>query len=197
MKVVLGLGNPGARYAGNRHNVGFRVADLLAARAGARFAREPGLGSVCETARLRAGGGDIVVAKPRTFMNRSGRAAVALLEGCGAEPRDLLVVHDEADLDLGRIRILSEGGAGGHNGVRSLIDALGTREFPRIRLGVRGSGREDAVLADYVLEDFAEEEREIVDRLVILGADAVETVLSEGLDSARGRFHGPARAAPA
>ena len=190
LKVVLALGNPGARYAGNRHNIGFRVADLLASRAGARFVREPGLGGVCETARFRTGEEDSILAKPRTYMNRSGRAALALLGACGAGPGELLVVHDEADLDLGRIRILPEGGAGGHNGVRSLIDALGTREFARIRLGVRGVGRESAELADYVLADFDPEERPVVERLVVLGADAVEAVLAEGMESARGRFHG-------
>ncbi len=189
-KIVLGLGNPGARYARTRHNVGFRVLDLLAERAGARFARTEPLGDVCSSAWAEIGGASVVLAKPRTYMNRSGRAGVALLARYGAAPADLLVVHDDADIELGRIRIRSGGSAGGHNGLRSLIGAIGTTEFPRVRLGIRGAAREDVDLVEYVLEDFEDAELESVDSLVSAGADAVEAVLSCGLAAAMNRFNG-------
>jgi len=132
----------------------------------------------------------LVLAQPRTFMNRSGRAAGALCRRYDARPEQLLVVYDDADLALGRIRIRPEGGAGGHNGIRSIMDAIGTGEFPRIRLGVRGEEREARDLADYVLEPFLEEERATAAALVELATQAVEAWLRDGLDSAMNRFNG-------
>ncbi len=190
MKIVLGLGNPGARYARTRHNVGFRVLDLVAERAGARFSRTEDLGGLCSRAEALVAGAEVVLAKPRTYMNRSGRAGAALLERYRAAPEDLLVVHDDADIALGRIRIRGGGSAGGHNGLRSLIAALGTSEFPRVRLGVRGMAREDEDLVDYVLEDFEDAERDAADAMVAAGADAVAAVLEEGLTAAMNRFNG-------
>ncbi len=190
MKIVLGLGNPGARYNRTRHNVGFRVLDLVAERAGARFERTEALGDVCWSAEASIAGADIVLAKPRTYMNRSGRAGAELVERYRAAPADLLVVHDDADIGLGRIRIRPGGSAGGHNGLRSLIAVLKTMDFPRVRLGVRGTAREDVDLVEYVLEDFEDGEREAVDAMVSAGADAVEAVLGEGLTAAMNRFNG-------
>jgi PTH1 family peptidyl-tRNA hydrolase len=134
--------------------------------------------------------GRVVLAKPRTYMNRSGRAAVAICRHFDAALDSLLVIYDDADLALGRIRIRPEGGTGGHNGVRSLVEVLGSGAFARVRLGVRGEGRFDKELADYVLERFEPEEQPIVDDLVELGADAVEVSLEQGLQAAMNRFNG-------
>jgi PTH1 family peptidyl-tRNA hydrolase len=123
-------------------------------------------------------------------MNLSGRAAAALCRRFTAEPSDLLVVYDDADLALGRVRVRPEGGAGGHNGIRSLIEVLGTPAFPRVKLGVRGEGRDARDLADYVLDKFLPDERPIVARMVASGADAVETVVAEGVATAQRTFNG-------
>jgi PTH1 family peptidyl-tRNA hydrolase len=190
LKIVLGLGNPGARYARTRHNVGFRVLELLAGRADACFSRAGDLGALCWTAEAVVAGAEVLLAKPRTFMNRSGRAGAALLERYGALPEDLLVVHDDADLPIGRIRIRGGGSAGGHNGLRSLIAALRTTDFPRVRLGVRGAAREDVDLVEYVLEAFEDGERVAADAMVAAGADAVAAVIEGGLLTAMNRFNG-------
>jgi PTH1 family peptidyl-tRNA hydrolase len=190
LKIVLGLGNPGTRYRGTRHNLGFRVLDLVAARAAAPFFRGGETGALCFSVEAVVAGADVVLAKPRTFMNRSGRAGAALVARYRASPEDLLVVHDDADLALGRLRIRAGGSAGGHNGLRSLIACLGTPDFPRVKLGVRGTGRERAELEEYVLEAFDDDEREAAGALVELGADAVEAVLVEGLAAAMNRFNG-------
>jgi PTH1 family peptidyl-tRNA hydrolase len=190
LKIVLGLGNPGARYARTRHNVGFRVLDLLAERAGASFSRAGELGALCWTVGAVVAGAEVVLAKPRTYMNRSGRAGAALIESYGAAPEDLLVVHDDADIALGRIRIRGGGSAGGHNGLRSLIAALKTAEFPRVRLGVRGAAREDVDLVEYVLEAFENGEQDGADAMVAAGAEAVAAVIGEGLVAAMNRFNG-------
>lgn len=190
MKIVLGLGNPGARYVLTRHNVGFRVLDLLAERAGVAYRREEDLGQDCWTAEVVLSGTEVVLAKPRTFMNRSGRAGLALLERFAATPEDLVVVHDDADLALGRLRVRTEGSAGGHNGLRSLIATIRSSAFPRVKLGVRGEGRGEADLADYVLEEFLDAELETAASLVVLGADAVRAVFEEGITAAMNRFNG-------
>jgi PTH1 family peptidyl-tRNA hydrolase len=189
VKIVLGLGNPGPHYASTRHNIGFRVVDCLAERAGVRPARAGGASELTWSAATEFGGEPVVLAKPRTFMNRSGRAAVDLVRRLDAAPGDLLVVHDDADLALGRIRIRSGGGTGGHNGIRSITDALQTPEFLRLKLGVRGAARDATDLSDYVLEPFADDETQAVAMLVTLGADAVETILCAGLEAAMNRFH--------
>jgi len=190
VRIVLGLGNPGARYEGTRHNLGFRVVDELAGRGGVVFRRRDEITDLAWTVEARIGGQDTVLAKPRTFMNRSGRAALALLRRYDQTPAGLLVIHDDADLELGRLRIRPNGRAGGHNGLRSLIAALGSEEFPRIKLGVRGEGRGEADLAEYVLEDFDAGERSTASALVALGADAVEAVLDQGVERAMNLLNG-------
>jgi peptidyl-tRNA hydrolase, PTH1 family len=191
LKIVLGLGNPGARYQGTRHNLGFRVLDLLAERAGVSFVRSGELGALCSSAETMVSGEEVVLAKPRTFMNRSGRAGLALLERYGVPPLDFLVVHDDADLALGRVRVRAGGSAGGHNGLRSLIAAFRSTDFPRVKLGVRGAGRAEAELMDYVLDEFTEGEREAAALLVSVGADAVVAILEDGLPAAMNLFNGP------
>jgi PTH1 family peptidyl-tRNA hydrolase len=186
-KIVLGLGNPGTRYRCTRHNLGFRVLDRLAADRGASLCLVRELKAW--TADLAGPGGALVLAKPRTYMNRSGRAALALCSRFGATPADLLVVHDDADLELGRVRLRPCGGPGGHNGMRSVIDALGSERILRLRLGVRGPAREEQDLADYVLSDFEPDEEPVADALVAVGVEAVEAVLRDGFEAAMNSYN--------
>ena len=190
MKVVLGLGNDGPEYRWTRHNVGFMVADAIALRSEAAFAARGDLGRLTWTAESEWGGQRVVLAKPRTLMNRSGQAAAALRRKYGVEPGDFIVVYDDADLAFGRVRVRPEGGAGGHNGVRSLIETFGLGAFPRVKLGVLGEGRHSRDLADYVLGPFHPDERPVVATMVDRGADAVEAVLRDGVEAAQRAFNG-------
>jgi peptidyl-tRNA hydrolase, PTH1 family len=185
MKLVVGLGNPGPRYAGTRHNVGFETLDLLAARA--REAWEPApRGIEALVARDRTRG--VVLAKPLTFMNASGPAVLGLLQFFKIEPADLLVVVDDVNLELGRLRARTGGSAGGHNGLKSLIAAFGADGFARLRIGVgRGDARRD--LADHVLAKFDPEERPIVGEAVGRAADAVELFAADGIGQVMNRFN--------
>ena len=192
MKIVLGLGNPGSEYARTRHNLGFRVVDLLGERAGVRIGKHADLGREAWAAEASIGAEDVVLAKPRTYMNRSGRAARALLERYRSTTDDLIVVYDDADLALGRVRVRGEGRAGGHNGIRSLLEVLQTETFPRVKLGVKGLGRDEADLADYVLEPFLDDEIPLVEPMLSRGADAVTLLLERGLAPAMNEFNPPA-----
>ena len=154
MRLIVGLGNPGERYRRTRHNVGFMVTDCLAARAGVRRGREQGEAWVTEA---DVAGERVLLAKPLTFMNRSGVAVERLLGLKGSGPGDLLVVLDEIALELGVLRIRERGSHGGHNGLRSIIEVLGTEELPRLRVGV-GKDPSQADLAGYLLSPFSEEE---------------------------------------
>jgi PTH1 family peptidyl-tRNA hydrolase len=185
--IVIGLGNPGRRYEHTRHNVGFGVVERLAERSGAAF----GLLAPHEPAVVVAltPGPELVLAKPRTFMNRSGRAAEALGRCFESTPAQMLLVYDDADLELGRVRIRPGGSAGGHRGVRSVMDALGENEIPRLKLGVRGPGRGDRELADYVLDPFDLAELPLVERMVETAADAVLTFRREGIVAAMNEFN--------
>jgi peptidyl-tRNA hydrolase, PTH1 family len=190
LKVVLGLGNEGPEYRWTRHNVGFMVADAIASRCSAAFTARGDLGRLSWTAETTYGGQRVVLAKPRTLMNGSGRAALALRRKYGVEPGDIIAVFDDADLAFGRVRVRPEGGAGGHNGVRSLIEAFGLREFPRVKLGVLGEGRHSRDLADYVLDGFLPDERPVVSAMVEMGADAVASVLNDGVEAAQRAYNG-------
>ena len=141
-------------------------------------------------ARIDHDRGPVILAKPRTFMNRSGLAAAALCSAHGVFPSELLVVYDDADLPLGKIRLRRGGGSGGHNGISSLVEALGTHEFPRVRLGVRGAGREGQELAEYVLETFAAGELRRVEALTDLAAETVRAAIDGGLERAMNEFNG-------
>lgn len=190
MKIVLGLGNPCVRYAATRHNVGFRVADSMARRGGVSFRNVIGRTSdswVCET---ELAGRRLLLAKPRTFMNRSGMSVFGLCRSFALGPEDLIVVHDDADLPVGRVRIRRKGGAGGHRGVLSIIETLGTDRFTRIKLGVSGARRDGMELMEYVLEGFGPDERTVIDSAVETAADAVEHLVEHGLDSAMDAFNG-------
>jgi PTH1 family peptidyl-tRNA hydrolase len=183
MKLVVGLGNPGRRYAGTRHNVGFDVVDLLAARHRLEWESAP---ADAVLARWRAA--SVVVAKPLTFMNLSGAAIGELLRFYKIEIADLFVVVDDTNLELGRLRARPSGSAGGHNGLKSVIGALGTEEFARLRIGVgRGDDRRD--LADHVLAKFDPQERVDVEEATARGADAAELFAAEGIVPVMNRFN--------
>jgi len=185
MKLVVGLGNPGLKYDGTRHNVGFAAVDLLARRHGAAWEAAP-RGIEALVARWRAE--DVVLAKPLTFMNLSGTAIVGLLAFYKIEPADLLVVVDEVQLDTGRLKINPDGSAGGHNGLKSVIGSLGGMQFPRLRIGVgRGDSRRD--LADHVLARFEPDERDVIARAIEDAADAAQMFAVEGLAAAMNRYN--------
>ncbi len=191
--LIVGLGNPGPKYAGNRHNVGQMVLDLLAERVGAKFSRHSRAQAVVGEGRLGtlpggAPGPRVVLAKPTTYMNTSGGPVVALAKYYGVDPDHVVVVHDEVDIPFDTIKLKIGGGEGGHNGLRDITKALATKEYVRVRVGVgRPPGRMDT--ADYVLKDFSATEKKDLPILVDDAADAVEQVLTEGLLAAQGRFH--------
>jgi peptidyl-tRNA hydrolase, PTH1 family len=183
--LIAGLGNPGAEYAGNRHNCGFMVADVLAARIGARFKRDRSSAVVAEG---RLAGFPVTLAKPQTYMNLSGGPVVSLRSFYKLLADQLVVIHDELDLPFDTIRLKLGGGDGGHNGLRSVTAALGTRDYFRVRVGIgRPPGRMDA--ADYVLHDFSAAERKLLPLVLEQAADAVETLLRHGLAAAQNEFH--------
>jgi PTH1 family peptidyl-tRNA hydrolase len=187
--LVVGLGNPGTQYAGNRHNVGRMVLDDLAHRMGARFSRHR-TGAFVSEARETPGGPRFVLAAPQTYMNESGRPVTQLLRFYSLQPERMIVVHDELDLPFGDLRLKSGGGHGGHNGVRDIAAVLGTPDFPRVRIGVgRPPGRQPA--ADYVLRDFTPTERKTLPEVVTDAADAVLVLAAEGLERAQARFNAP------
>ena len=184
--VVVGLGNPGTTYAGNRHNLGFQVLDLLAAQHRESF--KAGARKLADVAETRIAGRRVVLAKPRSYMNDSGGPVKAVLAFYKLPPSALIVVHDELDIPFGAIKLKVGGGAGGHNGLRSIDAALATKEYARVRAGIgRPPGRMEA--ADYVLRDFSPAERKEVPLLVERAADAVITVLERGLEAAQNLFH--------
>ncbi|MGK2349148.1 aminoacyl-tRNA hydrolase [Actinomyces sp. W5033] len=191
--LIVGLGNPGARYARNRHNVGHMVIDVLAGRTGSRLSRHKTRAEVAE-ARLGtmpggAPGPRVILATPATYMNTSGGPVKALAQFYGVEPTErLLVIHDELDIPAHELRLKRGGGEGGHNGLRSLSQALGTRGYVRLRVGVgRPPGRQDP--ADYVLSDVPAREREALAVTLEQAADAVEEVVTLGFEAAQHRLH--------
>src|SRR5918996_3778401 len=182
--LVAGLGNPGREYTGHRHNVGHRVVDELARRHGGSW-RGKFSGDLSE---LRIGEARVALLKPMTYMNESGRSVGAALRFFKLPPEQLLVVHDEGDLDLGRLQARLGGGLAGHNGLRSIAQALGTQEFLRLRIGVGRPGRGDRrPVSDYVLSGFEPEVD--VEALVGRAADAVELLVAEGLEATQRHFH--------
>jgi peptidyl-tRNA hydrolase, PTH1 family len=182
--LVAGLGNPGREYAGNRHNVGWGVADELARRHDGSF-RSKFSGALSE---IRVDGHRVAVLKPETYMNESGRSVAAAVRFFKADPSELLVVHDDVDLEAGRLQARLGGGLAGHNGLRSLAQHVGTPEFLRLRIGVGRPGRGDPrSVSDWVLSDFAPEDD--VEDLVARAADAVEALVLEGLEATQRRFN--------
>ena len=187
-RIVVGLGNPGDGYAATRHNVGFQVAARLAKRARGEFALKAADSRIAEGA---IGDVRVAIARPQTFMNDSGRAVRKLLDRYRLDPSALLVVFDEIDLPLGKIRIRERGGPGTHNGMRSIVAEVG-EGFPRVRVGVAPADptTEIADLAEYVLTPFDGDERAVADAQIVRAAEAVEVALRDGIGTAMAKFNG-------
>lgn len=185
LTLVVGLGNPGPRYAGNRHNIGFMVADELAGRISAKFKGHKGGAEVAEG---RLGGHRLVLAKPRGYMNTSGGPVAGTARFFKVAPWSVVVIHDELDIEFGSVRLKLGGGDSGHNGLRSITKSLGTKDYYRVRCGIgRPPGRMDP--ADFVLKDFSPVQRKDLPLVLDRAADAVQTLLTGGLAAAQNTFH--------
>ena len=192
MKLIVGLGNPGRLYVNNRHNVGFKCLDF--------FAREQGISLRLHAARSKIGIGElagtkVMLAKPRTFMNLSGEAVMSLTRRYSLFTKDILVIYDDLDLPLGKIRIRESGSSGGHKGVKSIITHLGSQDFPRIRVGIAPRGSEAGELSpkvdaiEYVLSDFTAEERAVIREVYLKVAAAICCLLTEGIVAAMNKYN--------
>ena len=187
MLLVAGLGNPGEQYAATPHNLGFLVVDALAARHSIRLTR---LECQAVIGQGTIKGKSVVLAKPQTFMNLSGVSVKPLLLKNEVEPKDLILVYDELALPWGSLRVRPNGSAAGHNGVQNVIDVLGTQEFPRVRLGVHPGYQLTAGRgADYLLSRFSRQQNETLEELIGLAADAVESIIAEGVSLSMTRFN--------
>jgi PTH1 family peptidyl-tRNA hydrolase len=186
LKLIVGLGNPGPEYRETRHNVGFMVADVLVERWGVSGQWREKFAAL--QIKHLLGAEQVVMLKPLTFMNLSGEAVQATAAFYKIEPADVFIVTDDAALPLGRVRARREGGAGGHNGLKSVIQHLGTQAFPRMRVGV-GRGSDDRDLSDHVLGRFDASERETVSAAVLRAADATEMFISEGIERVMNAFN--------
>ncbi len=184
MKLVVGLGNPGTRYARNRHNIGFIVADALARAHHARFARKRFNAQLAESAMADV---RVLIAKPQTYMNASGDAVGKLFAFYKIAPTDLLVIYDDLDLPLGKLRLRADGSAGGHHGMESIIARVGTNKFPRLRIGIDRPTPDADV--DHVLGNFQDEERAVVEETVSRAVSAIEIWLESGIVVAMNRFN--------
>ena len=183
--LVVGLGNPGPRYAATRHNVGFAIVELLALRERVRFKAHR---SRCELAETRIGGVPVVLAKPMSYMNESGGPVNAAAKFFKIPVERIVVAHDDLDLPFATLRLKRGGGEGGHNGLRSTSSALGSREYARVRFGIgRPPGRQDP--ADFVLREFASSERRELEFLIDRAADATELLVTAGLEAAQNAFN--------
>ena len=182
MHLIVGLGNPGTEYKYTRHNAGFTVIDALAKRLGLEFKKRKDYFWVKAVIQ----GKPVVIAKPRTFVNLSGQAVKKIVGNFGIDNDKIIVVHDDADLPLGILRIKKNSSSGGHNGVESIINALGTRDFPRVRIGIgRGSGD----LKDYVLSESSPSERKVIAETVKTSLEAIFTLLEKGVDETMLQFN--------
>ncbi|MCU1594514.1 MAG: peptidyl-tRNA hydrolase [Frankiales bacterium] len=185
LHLVVGLGNPGPTYAGNRHNAGFMVADLLAERIGGRFKAHKGRADVVEG---RLAGQRVIVAKPKCYMNESGGPVASLRDFFKVPVEQIVVVYDELDIPWGSLRLKKGGGDNGHNGLKSVTKSLGSNEYHRVRFGIgRPPGRQSP--ADFVLKDFSATERKELPYHVDRSADAVEALLTGTLEAAQNTFH--------
>ncbi|HUK81157.1 MAG TPA: aminoacyl-tRNA hydrolase [Verrucomicrobiae bacterium] len=187
-KLVVGLGNPGRDYAGTRHNIGFAVVERLGGQMGGSFRKKWRFSA--EVAEVQLDAGKLVLAKPQTFMNRSGVAVNALTNWLKIASTELLVIVDDADLPLGQLRVRQSGGSGGHNGLRSITESLGgNEEFPRLRVGIGRTGPVGDDITDHVLGRFEPQEREQAQQAIALAVEAVECCVKEGLTTAMNRFN--------
>ena len=185
MRVIVGLGNPGPRYRDTRHNIGFRCVDLMSQRWDIRLSERR---AKAVLGRGRHSDQDIVLAKPRTFMNNSGEGIAYLMARFGIRPSDLIIIYDEMALPVGKMRLRPAGSDAGHNGVRSIIGALGTVDFPRIRVGIGRPGQTGRQVA-HVIGGFSDDEAPVIAEIVQQAADATECLLVEGIDRAMSKFN--------
>jgi len=189
VKLIVGLGNPGRAYVNTRHNVGFECLNF--------FARRQGISWVRRQAKARVGFGDVaaekvILVKPLTFVNLSGESVAPLVRYYNVAPADILVIYDDVDFPLGKIRIREGGGAGGHNGMKSIIEHLGSRDFPRIRVGIGPIGADEPEKIrsrEYVLGHFTSDERAVLSEICPRVADAVYCILSEGIAAAMNKYN--------
>ncbi|MGB9641906.1 MAG: aminoacyl-tRNA hydrolase [Candidatus Ratteibacteria bacterium] len=184
--VILGLGNPGKNYINNRHNIGAKVISELISRA---CLTKSWKRKYFRATEIEICGRTVIVARSSTFMNESGKAALALCTSFDIKPDEILLVYDDVNLALGKIRIRKKGSSGGHKGIQSVIESIGTEEFPRIKLGI-GMPPEGMDLVEYVLSDFTEEEKPIARQMVKDAADAIELILKEGIEKAMSIVNG-------
>jgi PTH1 family peptidyl-tRNA hydrolase len=186
VSLIVGLGNPGPEYAAHRHNVGFQIVEALARTHGLAFSRQKYMKA--RVARGQIGDGSVLLVKPQTFMNLSGRAVARLHRAHEIPPERILVVYDDLDLPLGRLRLRSEGGSGGHKGIHSIIEALGTQAFPRLRVGIdRPPGNVDP--AEYVLQPFDEDQKPLHVEMISRAMAAIECWLADGVVAAMDQFN--------
>ena len=186
MFLIVGLGNPGAQYAKNRHNVGFQCLDYIADRNNIKFDKKS---MNAQWGKGELAGKDVILSKPQTFMNLSGRSVGEMIRFYKLDPKkDLLVVCDDLDLPVGRIRLRTNGSSGGQNGLKNIIDLLGTQEFARLRVGISRPARGDA--KDHVLNDFSRDEAPVIQEIYGRVAEAVEAFLTVGQERAMNRFNG-------
>jgi len=186
-RLIIGLGNPGREYEGTRHNVGFLVADALAKKWRVEYKTRRKFAA--EVAEAKRGETTLVLAKPLTYMNLSGQTAAALRSWYKAGPRDVLAIFDDADLKLGQLRLRPDGSSGGHRGMQSVIDALGTSEVPRLRLGIGRSDAKRGDLVDHVLSRFDAEGTKKANEMVARAVAAVECAIDRGLSAAMNEFN--------
>jgi PTH1 family peptidyl-tRNA hydrolase len=186
--LVVGLGNPGTEYSAHRHNIGFRVVETLARAHGLTFSRQKHARARVADGHIR--GRQVILVKPQTYMNKSGTSVSRVCQAFKIAPERILVVYDDLDLPLGRLRLRPEGGSGGHKGMRSIIQSLGTQSFPRLRVGIdRPPGRMDP--ADYVLQPFSEDEQGSLDGVTEAASAAIECWIADGITAAMDRFNRP------
>jgi len=185
MNLIIGLGNPGKAYANNRHNIGYRCINKLAKLQGIPLAQR---GCQAQFGIGQIAGSKVVLARPRTFMNLSGRSVKLLMQRFQATPSDVLVIHDDLDLPLGKLRLYSGGGSGGHKGVESIITEVGSRDFARVRVGI-GRPEEGGDAIDYVLSDFSPGEQAVIEETIVRVADAVLCLLREGIVAAMNKYN--------
>ncbi len=191
MKLIIGLGNPGREYSHSRHNIGFLCINHLAHQHSIQVKK-----TRCQA---QVGGGligndDVLLVKPKTYVNRSGDAVSKLLKECRAKPKDVIVICDDLNLPLGKLRIRENGSAGGHNGLKSIIASIGSEDFSRIRIGIgqplsEQKSRSDDAVVDHVLGDFLPDEQDAIKAAITRAAEAIECILSEGITAAMNTFN--------
>jgi len=192
MKIIVGLGNPGSHYRLNRHNIGFRCIDHIADKFSIPIKKRL---YNSDTGQGNIDGCEVLLARPRTYVNLSGDAVACLLDKFHVKPGELIVIHDDLDLPAGRIRLRLGGGSGGHRGVKSTIDCIGSPEFNRVRIGISRPGNkgsryaDEDEIVDYVLGNFPPEEKEVIQTAVASVAEAVECILKEGMETAMNKFN--------